>query len=188
MLEKFSFVKNIDLKSIALGLLVALLVLGGSLLITNLVYHQKENRKRGFEIALTNQKVAANQTGAKSAESVAAPKAAVVDIKTLIKTADFDAGAKIFKKCATCHSAEKSGGNKIGPNLFGIVGRKRASIPGFSYSDAMKAKGGSWSYEDLDKFLTKPKDFVPGTKMGFAGISKDKDRADLILFLEKSAK
>jgi cytochrome c len=177
-MSKFQFIKNIATRDIAFGFLVALVVLGSSLLLSSLLYQTKKENKRGFEVAVS-------QNGQKVVET-AKPK--VVDIKELVKTADFDAGAKIFKKCATCHSAEKNGGNKIGPNLFGVVNRKRAAIVGFTYSEAIKKKSGSWNYDDLNQFLTKPKDFIPGTKMGFAGLKKDKDRANVILYLEKSAK
>ena len=95
----------------------------------------------------------------------------------MIKNADIDAGAKVFKKCATCHTLTQGGANKVGPNLYGVIGKKRASISGFAYSNAMKAKGGVWTIEDMNIWLAKPKDFVPGTKMGFAGLKKDKDRA-----------
>lgn len=106
-----------------------------------------------------------------------------VPFPQLLAAADPKKGAKIFNKCKSCHTAEKGGKNKIGPDLWNVVGRKRGSFPGFSYSSAMKEKGGSWTYETLNKFLTKPKDFVPGTKMTFAGLSKATDRAAVIAYL-----
>lgn len=104
------------------------------------------------------------------------------DISAL--TADITAGQELFsKKCATCHTAETGGAAKTGPNLHGVVGRARASVGGFNYSKAMKEKGGSWSADDLNHFLFKPKAFVPGTMMAFAGLSKDQDRANVIGYL-----
>lgn len=101
----------------------------------------------------------------------------------LLASADAAKGQKVFKKCGSCHTTEEGGKNKIGPNLFAVVNRPKATSEGFSYSSALTDHGGNWSYEDLDAFLTKPKAFIKGTKMSFAGIKKPADRANLILFL-----
>jgi len=93
-------------------------------------------------------------------------------------------GAKIFKKCKSCHTADEGGKNKSGPNLFGVVGRAAASVEGYKYSKAMKASGLTWDAATLNSFLKKPKKFVKKTKMSFAGIKKEKQRADLIAYLE----
>ncbi len=93
-------------------------------------------------------------------------------------------GAKVFKKCKICHTANKGGKNRVGPNLFGIAGAKAASVKGFKYSKAMKASGLTWDDDTLDKFLKKPKKFLKGTKMGFAGLKKDGQRADVIAYLK----
>lgn len=97
--------------------------------------------------------------------------------------ADAAAGAKIFNKCKACHSADQGGPNKVGPNLWGIVGRPKAGHEGFNYSEAMKAKGGDWTLPDLAAFLHKPKEYVPGTKMIFPGISESADLSDLLAYL-----
>ncbi|MBL4907106.1 MAG: cytochrome c family protein [Sneathiella sp.] len=104
-------------------------------------------------------------------------------LSALLASADAEKGKKVFKKCGACHTADEGGKNKIGPNLYAIIERAKGSSAGFSYSDALVAKGGNWSYEDLDAFLKKPKDFIKGTKMSFAGLKKPNDRADLILYL-----
>ena len=101
----------------------------------------------------------------------------------LLAMADTAAGQKVAKKCNACHDLAKGGPNKVGPNLWGIVGAAVASHEGYSYSDALAGLGGDWSYEALDAFLTKPKAFAPGTKMSFAGIKKPGDRANIIAFL-----
>ena len=92
-------------------------------------------------------------------------------------------GAKVFKKCKACHTVKKGGKNRVGPNLFGVAGRKAATVKGFRYSKAMKKSGLTWDDGTLDKFLKKPKKFLKGTKMGFAGIKKDGRRADVIAYL-----
>lgn len=104
-------------------------------------------------------------------------------IEKLLGAASVQRGEASARACQTCHNFQKGGPNMVGPNLFGVVGRARATEPGFSYSDAMKGKGGDWNVDDLNKFLTNPKGFVPGTKMTFAGFSKPAQRADVIAYL-----
>ena len=135
-------------------------------------------QKPGFEI------VAKEAEGdAKSA----APAEAAVPIEKLLQTASVEKGASAAKKCAACHTFEKSKPNGVGPNLFGIIGDKKGEGRGFNFSAAMKAKGGEWSYDDLNKFVANPKGFIPGTAMGFAGIPKDSERADVIAYLHSLA-
>ncbi len=103
---------------------------------------------------------------------------------------DAEHGKKVFRKCKACHYVDKEK-NKVGPYLKGVVGRKAASVEGFKYSAAMKAKGEEglvWTEENLDKYLTKPKAFTPHNKMSFAGLKKAEDRADVIAYLKSMAK
>ena len=104
-------------------------------------------------------------------------------IEQLLSNADMKRGENSAKKCQACHTFNKGGRNLVGPNLWGVVGRQRASEPGFNYSGAMKAKGGNWTIEDLNQFITNPRGFIPGTNMTFAGIPRGSDRADVITYL-----
>ena len=105
------------------------------------------------------------------------------EITPMLASADMAKGEKLFKKCASCHTFNKGGENKVGPAMWGIVNRPKASSEGFAYSGALVNFGGDWSVEELNKFLLKPKKYVPGTKMNFNGLKKDQDRADLIKWL-----
>lgn len=166
---------KLQLKSQAPAFAIVVAIVLFAVISANILYRPKPMIKRGFEIILSA-----------DGKPVTKAEEKPVDLATMMKTADFDRGAKIFKKCASCHGVEKGGAAKVGPNLYGIIGRKKASFAGFSYSDVMKAKGGSWDKESINTFITKPKDFVPGTKMAFPGLKKPQDRADVILFLEKT--
>lgn len=122
-----------------------------------------------------------------SAESGGAPAAPAKaePIDGLMASADAAQGEKVSKVCASCHTFDKGGANRVGPNLAGIVGAKHAHAAGFAYSDAMKAKSGeTWTEEALNEFLWNPKQAVPGTKMGFAGVKKPEDRAALIKWMK----
>ena len=104
-------------------------------------------------------------------------------IEQLLAHADVSRGEMTAKQCQTCHTFDKGGPNRVGPNLYGIVGRPRASEPGYNYSEAMKAKGGEWTIDELNKFLANPQGYIPGVNMRFAGLPRDNQRADVIDFL-----
>ena len=141
------------------------------------IFSPVKPEKPGFEIAVKEEE----HGGAKEAAAPSEP------IEKLLQTASVEKGAAAAKKCAACHTFEKGGPNRVGPNLFGIVERARASEAGFNYSAAMKGKGGKWTFDDLNKFIASPKGFVPGTAMGFAGVPKDSERADIIDYLHTLA-
>jgi len=112
---------------------------------------------------------------------------ALPDWGTVLAKADVAAGKAVSAKCEACHDLSSAKTTKIGPELYGVVDRPRASIAGFSYSGAMKAKGGSWTYDELFKFLKSPGAYIPGTKMSFAGDSRVEDRINLIAYLRSNA-
>jgi cytochrome c len=118
-----------------------------------------------------------------TAPAGAAPAGAAGGVDALLAHADLDSGAKDARKCGACHSFEEGGPAKIGPPLWGVVGRKIASVEGFAYSDALAEKEGAWDYQNLDAFLAQPREWAPGTKMAFAGLKKPDERADVILYL-----
>lgn len=126
-----------------------------------------------------------------SPAAAAAPAAATEEpIAARLAKADVERGKKAFSKCASCHTPEKGGGSKVGPNLWGVVGGAKARTDGFKYSGGLADRGKAgekWSFADLDRFLTDPKAFVTGTAMGFAGFKDGGDRADVILYLRSLA-
>tara|TARA_R110000796_G_scaffold243825_1_gene366609 strand:+ start:763 stop:1143 length:381 start_codon:yes stop_codon:yes gene_type:complete len=110
---------------------------------------------------------------------------ATIIVVNVAHAGDATKGEKVFRKCKTCHTVEKDGKNKVGPNLFGVVGRKAGAVEGFKYSSAMAESGLTWDEATLNKFLEKPKDVVKKTKMVFPGLRKDDERADVIAYMKQ---
>ena len=165
-------------KIIAAILMVALLVIGIGK-ISNVIFYVEKPKTPGYAVEV--EQVANTST---STENVAVEK---IDISSLMAMGDAAAGKKIFKKCAACHSITKGGKNKIGPALYNVVGRKVGEVTDYKYSKALAAYDKEWNFEELNGFLTKPAKYIKGTKMAYAGLRKEKDRASIIKYLNQNS-
>jgi len=159
-------------------ILAAILILGINK-ITDVIFFVEKPEKSAYQIAdvstATDTKITTNSSVDESGE-----------IMTLLASASIVDGKKVFKKCAACHSITKDGGNKIGPALWSVLGRQAGSVSDYKYAKAMAAYGKTWSFEEMNGFLLKPKEWIKGTKMSFAGLKKATDRAAVILYLNKN--
>ena len=166
-------------KIIASIVLTIILVLGINK-ITDAIFYVEKPEKSAYQIASTATVASTTSDEESSANSESG------NIMALFASTNAAEGAKIFKKCAACHSITEGGANKIGPALWGVLGRPAGSVPGYKYSKAMAAHGKNWSFEEMNGFLIKPKDWIKGTKMSFAGLKKAEDRAAVILYMNEN--
>ena len=166
------------LNKIAGAVLGTLLIVVGATILSQMIYEPHEAAlEHGADHAV------ADDGGASHDVADEAMDAGVQSLGAMLAAADAGTGKKVAKKCNACHSFEEGGANKVGPNLWDIVGRPVASAAGFGYSDAMAGLGGSWDFAGLEAFMADPKGTVPGTKMSFAGVKKPGQRADLLAYL-----
>ena len=165
-------------KIIAAILMVALLIIGISK-VSDLVFYVEKPETPGY-IVETDQILKVDDPNVKVVE-------AKVDIAALMALGDVNSGEKIFKKCAACHSIVKGGKNNIGPALYNVVGRKVGLISDYKYSKAMSEYKKAWTFEELNGYLIKPAKWIKGTKMSFAGLRKEKDRASVIKYLNQNS-
>ena len=165
-------------KIIASILLVALLIIGISK-ISNIIFKVDKLDSSAYKVELPDDsaKQISEENTMKADDKI--------DISALMALGDIAHGEKVFKKCSACHSIEAGGGNKIGPALYNVVGRKIAALEDYKYSKALIEYEKNWSFEELNGFLIKPQKWIKGTKMAYAGLRKEKDRASVILYLNK---
>ena len=161
-------------KIVAAVLMVALLVIGIGKL-SNVIFHVEKPKTPGYAV-----EVEQATTVSSSAKAAVEEK---IDIAALMAMGDVASGEKIFKKCAACHSINKGGKNNIGPALYNVVERKVGGIAGYKYSKALATYEKNWTFEELNGFLKKPAKYIRGTKMAYAGLRKEKDRASVILYM-----
>ena len=178
------FIKNMDSfelnKVIGAVLLTALIIIGIGKF-TDILFHVEKPKEsaykvEGLEVASTT---ASGQEAAKVVEAV--------DIKALLAMGDLAHGEKVFKKCTACHMIAAGGKNMIGPNLWSVIGRQAGVVSDYKYSKAMVAYGKEWTFEEMNSYLIKPQAYVKGTKMAFAGLRKEKDRASVILYMNSKS-
>ncbi len=165
-------------KIVAAVLMVALLVIGIGK-VSDLVFHVEKPKTPGYAVDV--EQVVSNTSS--TVEAVEEK----VDIASIMAMGDIVSGEKIFKKCAACHSIVKDGKNKIGPALYNVVGRKVAAVSDYKYSKALIGYEKNWTFEELNGYLLKPATWIKGTKMAFAGLRKEKDRASVIKYLNQNS-
>ena len=165
-------------KIVAAVLMVALLIIGIGKL-SNIIFHVEKPKTPGYAIEV-EQVTTVSSTTKKAVEEK-------VDIAALMSMGDITLGEKVFKKCAACHSIVKGGKNNIGPALYNVVGRKTGAVADYKYSKALASFDKEWTLEELNGYLIKPAKWVKGTKMAFAGLRKEKDRASVIKYLNQNS-
>ena len=165
-------------KIVAAVLMVALIVIGIGKL-SDIIFHVDKPEKPGYTVEVEAAKTVSNSTSSTEVEKI--------DIAALMAMGDIATGEKVFKKCAACHSIVKGGKNAIGPALYNVVGRKIGAIEDYKYSKALAAYGKEWSFEELNGFLIKPAKWIKGTKMAYAGLRKESDRASVIKYLNENS-
>ena len=167
-------------KIIAAILLTALIIIGIGKF-TDILFHVEKPKESAYKIE--GLEMAATQTSSNSETKVEEK----INIKELLALGDKAHGEKVFKKCSACHMIASGGKNMIGPNLWGVIGRTAGSVSDYKYSKAMVAYGKEWTFEEMNAYLIKPQAYIKGTKMAFAGLRKEKDRASVILYMNSKS-
>ena len=165
-------------KIIAAVLMVALLVIGIGKL-SDIIFHVEKPKIPGYAVNI-EEAITASTASSETMEEK-------IDISALMAMGDLTHGEKVFKKCAACHSIVKGGKNNIGPALYNVVGRQIGVVDNYKYSKALSGYGKKWTFEELNGYLIKPAKWIKGTKMAFAGLRKEKDRASVILYLNQNS-
>ena len=168
------------MNKIFVSILFAIILVIGINKVTDVIFNVEKPEKSVYQVASVTTVTSTTSAEASSSNSESG------NIMALFASTSATDGAKVFKKCLACHSIAEGGGNKIGPALWGVLGRPAGSVPGYKYSKAMAAYGKNWSFEEMNGFLIKPKDWIKGTKMSFAGLKNAKDRAAVILYMNEN--
>ena len=166
-------------KIVAAILMVALLIIGIGKL-SDAIFYVEKPKTPGYVVEVEQAVTATTETKSDM-------ETKKVDIAALLAMGDVAAGAKVFKKCSACHSIVKGGKNNIGPALYNVVGRKTGAITDYKYSKALASYDKEWTFEELNGYLIKPAKWIKGTKMAFAGLRKEKDRASVIKYLNQNS-
>ena len=167
-------------KIIAAILLTALIVIGIGKF-TDILFHIEKPKESAYKVEGLETSIA------KTSSSSEIKEVEKVDIGQLLALGDLAHGEKVFKKCSACHMIASGGKNMIGPNLWSVIGRTAGSVNDYKYSKAMVAYGKEWTFEEMNGYLIKPASYIKGTKMAFAGLRKEKDRASVILYLNSKS-
>tara|TARA_B100001123_G_scaffold739_1_gene1026 strand:+ start:107 stop:634 length:528 start_codon:yes stop_codon:yes gene_type:complete len=167
------------MNKIIVSIVLAIILVLGINKITDVIYHVKKPKTSAYQVNVTTVASTETQTSSESSQD-----GNIMALFASVSSAD---GAKVFKKCAACHSISEGGANKIGPALWGVLGRQAGSVSGYKYSKAIAAHGKIWSFEEMNGFLIKPKDWIKGTKMSFAGLKNAKDRAAVIIYMNENS-
>jgi len=167
------------MNKIIVSILLAVILILGINKISDVIFYVEKPEKSAYQVADVSTTTTTETTSASSSTGSG-------DIMALLASASAADGKKVFKKCAACHSIAKEGGNKIGPALWGVLGRQAGSISDYKYSKAMATHGKSWSFEEMNGFLIKPRDWIKGTKMTFVGLKKETERAAVILYMNNN--
>ena len=170
-----------EINKVIAAIILTVLVVVGINKLTDKIFFIEKPQESAYKIEISE-----TATIVKTASSeVSATES--VDIASLLSQGNVTHGEKVFKKCAACHSIAKNGKNKIGPALWGTLGRKVASVSDYKYSKALTAYGKNWSFEEMNGFLIKPSKWIPNNKMGFAGLKSEKDRASIMIYLNQNS-
>ena len=169
-----------EVNKIIASVIIAIIIFAVIGFIGNLLVNLDDNndQKTAYKIDL-------NEIPTESINQTASNSVIAEPISPILVNASLAKGEKIFKKCGTCHNYKKDSKSKVGPNLWNLINRPKANVTGFAYSKALADYGGTWTFEELNGFLYKPKEYIKGTKMNFAGLRNTKDRADLVLWLRQ---
>ena len=168
------------MNKIIVSIVFAVILIFGINKIADVIYYVEKPEKSAYQVSSITT-VASNSSGEASSTNSESG-----NIIALFASTNAAEGAKVFKKCAACHSIAEGGANKIGPALWGVLGRTAGSLPDYKYSKAMAAYGKNWSFEEMNGFLIKPKEWIKGTKMAFAGLKDAKERAAVILYMNEN--